>query len=277
MICEGQIETKKVDPLKRIIDSLLIKEKVYQSEISILKEQVRYLQGQLFGRKSEKISSDDGQRSLFETPEQGFPIVEQPEDDDMIEVPGHKRNKRGRKPIPENLPRIEVVHDVGETEKLCECGCEKTCIGPEVSEQLDIIPATIQVIRNIRLKYACKNCEGVESDGPTVTIARMPEQLIPKSIGTPGLIAFVIAAKFVDALPFYRQEKQFLRIGVKLSRATMCNWAQKIAESCEILLRMLKEEILSGPLINIDETPVQVLKEPGKTGLNPVPCPAQLP
>ena len=152
-----------------------------------------------------------------------------------------------------------------DAEKQCDCGCLKDCIGQEVSEQLDIIPAKIQVIRNIRLKYACKNCEGVESDGPTVTIARMPKQIIPKCIGTPGLIAFILTAKFVDALPFYRQEKQFLRIGVKISRATMCNWAQKVAQSCEILLMMLKKEILSGPLINIDETPVQVLKEPGKT------------
>lgn len=99
----------------------------------------------------------------------------------------------------------------------------KERIGEEVSKQLDIIPAKIQVIRNIRPKYVCKNCEGVESGGPTVAIAPMPEQLIPKCIGTPGLIAFVLIAKFVDALPFYRQEKQFLRIGVKISRATLCS------------------------------------------------------
>ena len=73
MIREAKIKTENSDPLKKIVDSFLIKEKVYQSEISILKEQIRYLQGQLFGRKSEKISSDDGQLSLFETPEQGFP------------------------------------------------------------------------------------------------------------------------------------------------------------------------------------------------------------
>ncbi len=93
----------------------------------------------------------------------------------------------------------------------------------------------------------------------------MPEQIIPKCIGTPGLIAFVLVAKFVDALPFYRQEKQFLRIGVEISRATMCNWAQKIAESFEILLMVLKKLILAGDLINIDETPVQVLKEPDRS------------
>ncbi len=204
------------------------------------------------------------QLSLFDQPEEDFPIADQPEEDDEIDIPGHKRKKRGRKPIPENLPRIEVVHDIDDAEKQCECGCLKKCIGEEVSEQLDIIPAKIQVIRNIRLKYACKNCEGVESDGPTVAIAPVPEQIFPKSIGTPGLIAFVMVAKFVDALPFYRQEKQFLRIGVRISRATMCNWAQKIAESCEILLAVLKKEVLSGPLIRIDETPVQVHKEPGR-------------
>lgn len=174
------------------------------------------------------------------------------------------RKKKGRKPIPKNLPRVKRIHDIDESEKVCECGCQKIRIGEEVSEQLDIIPAQIQVIEHIRPKYACKNCEGVESDGPTVAIAPMPEQIIPKCIGTSGLIAYVLVAKFVDALPFYRQEKQFLRIGVEISRATMCNWARKVAESCEILLMMLKQEILSGPLINIDETPTQVLNEPNR-------------
>jgi transposase len=92
-----------------------------------------------------------------------------------------------------------------------------------------------------------------------------PDQIIPKCIGTPGLIAFVLVAKFVDHIPFYRQEKQFLRIGVDISRATMCNWARKIGESFEILLMMLKKEVIAGKLINIDETPVQVLNEPDKS------------
>ena len=264
MTYEAQIETESVDELKKIIDSFIKKEKEYLSEITIMKEQIRYLQDKLFGRKSEKISLGFQQISLFETAKDDFPIAEQAEEDE-IEVPGHKRKKRGRKPIPENFPRIEVIHDVDEAEKQCECGYQKKCIGQDISEQLDIIPPKIKVIRNIRLKYACKKCEGLESNGPTVIIAPMPEQLIPKCIGTAGLISFVLVAKFVDALPFYRQEKQFLRIGIKISRATMCSWAQKVAQSCDILLMMLKKEILSGPLINIDETPVQVLKEPKRT------------
>lgn len=141
----------------------------------------------------------------------------------------------------------------------------KQCIGSDDCEQLDIIPAKIRVIKHIRLKYACKNCEGSESEKPVVITAQMPEQLIEKCIGTPGLIAHVLTSKFLDALPFYRQEKQFKRIGVKIPRATMCNWTQKIADSFEILLMVLKKEILSGPLINIDETTLQVIKEPGRS------------
>jgi len=263
------LRAEKVDDLQGMIDDFLRKEKTYQSEISILKEQVKYLQAQLFGRKSEKEPVDPKQiqLSLFDPPQEDFPIGDQLEQEEEIKIPAHKRKKRGRKPIPENLPRIEVIHDVDEAEKICECGCLKERIGEEESEQLDIIPAQIQVIKHIRPKYACKNCEGVESEGPTVAIAPMPEQVIPKCLGTSGLIAYVLIAKFVDALPFYRQEKQFLRIGVEISRATMCNWARKVAEGCEILLMMLKKELLSGPLINIDETPTLVFNEPNRSNL----------
>ena len=122
-----------------------------------------------------------------------------------------------------------------------------------------------QVIRNIRYKYACKNCEDFEDDGPTVSIARMPEQMIPKSMATPGLLAHVLTAKFGDALPFYRQEKQFARIGVELPRSTMCNWTIKVSQACEILMGFMHAQILKCPVVNIDETTVQVLKVPNRS------------
>lgn len=267
MVLEAENTIENVIDLQKIIDDLLQKEKSYQSEIKILNEQIKYLQAQLFGRKSEKqpVESNEMQLSLFEMPEEEFPIGDQLEKDEEIDIPAHKRKKRGRRPIPDNLPVVDAVHDIDDADKVCECGCLKERIGEEISKQLDIIPAKIQVIKHIRPKYACKHCEGVESEGPTVAIAPMPEQVIPKCIGTPGLIAYVLVAKFVDALPFYRQEKQFLRIGVEISRASMCSWARKVAESCDILLMMLKKEILSGPLINIDETPTQVFNEPNKS------------
>ncbi|SDU65621.1 Transposase [Desulfobacula phenolica] len=177
----------------------------------------------------------------------------------------HTRKKRGRKPLPADLPRIDVIHELSEDERQCNCGCLKERIGQEESEQLDYIPAKVRVLRNIRYKYACKNCEGVEDDGPTVSIARMPEQIIPKSIATPGLLAHILTAKFADALPFYLQEKQFTRIGIELGRSTMCSWAMKVADACDILIDMMQKDILASPMIGVDETPLQVLKGPRKS------------
>jgi transposase len=167
--------------------------------------------------------------------------------------------------LPEDLPRVDVVYDIGEDQKLCACGFQLSRIGEEISEKLDIIPAKMQVIRNIRYKYACKNCEGVESDAPTVQIAPAAAQIIPKSLATEGLLAHIVTAKFEDALPLYRQSKIFNRMGIDLSRATMAGWMVRLGGCCQPLIELLKKEIRSGPVIGIDETTVQVLNEPGRS------------
>jgi len=246
------------EELKRII---LETERRYEKENELLREQIRLLQAQMFGKKSEKGSADSGavQVPLFDMPE---PEVE-PEED-SVDIPKHKRKKPGRKKLPDALPREEIIHDIDEEEKVCGCGSSLTRIGEDISEKLDIIPAVIRVIRHIRPKYACKECEGLETNGPVVKIAPVPKQIIPKSIATAGLLAYILTAKFCDALPFYRQERQFDRIGAEISRANMCNWAMKVATACEPVLSLLQKEIRSGPLINIDETTVQVINEPGR-------------
>ena len=233
----------------------------FDKETGILIEQIRHLRAQLFGRKSEKIKPASGIQllPLFDMPEPE--ITEEPEE---IIISEHSRAKRGRKPLPEELPRVEIIHDIDETEKVCGCGSELSRIGEEVSEQLDIIPAKVRVIRHIRPKYACKNCEGVEDNGPAVKIAPVAPQIIPKSIAGPGLLAHILTGKFIDHTPFYRQEKQFIRLGVEVSRTSMCNWAMQAASACLPLLNLLQDEVVSGSFINIDETTLQVLQEPGR-------------
>ena len=224
----------------------------YQAEINYLNEQIRILQQTIFGAKSEESHiGKSPQLPLFDMPE-NLPEELLSEKQEEIIVPEHSRKKKGRKKLPEDLPRVNVIHDLAEEEKFCACGCELSRIGEEVSEKLDIIPAKIQVIRNIRPQYACRACEGLEDDGPSVKIAPVPPQIIPKGLATAGLLAYVITAKFVDALPFYRQEKQFKRLGIELSRRTMCGWAMKAAETCAPLNSLLKEEIRGGPAINAD-------------------------
>lgn len=240
-----------------------IQEEKYQAQIDYLEEQLRLLRNELFGRKSEKAPREHhDQIPLFDKQATEDDTTESLEE--RVIIPSHSRKKRGRKPLPEHLPRVDVIHDLNDDEKMCGCGHMMSRIGQEQCEKLDYIPAKIQVLRHIRYKYACKNCEGVESDGPTVKIAPAPVQLIPKSNATEGLLAHVFTSKFSDGLPLYRQQKIFARLGLELPRSTMANWAIEASIRCKPLIDLLQHEIRGGPLINLDETTLQVLKEPGR-------------
>jgi transposase len=258
----AQLPTTVAELQSLVIDFAELRQN-YETEISILKEEIRILKHRLFGRKSEKLPVGTGQLLLFneaeaaEAEEPGTPA-------ETIAVPAHERRRGCRKPLPDNLPRIEVLHDLTDEQKQCACGEQKSRIGEDVSEQLDIIPPKIQVIQHIRPKYACKNCEGTAADEPAVSIAPLPEQMIPKSIATPGLLAWSLTGKFVDGLPFYRIEKILERYGVAVSRQTLCCWAVKVAEQCKPLIALMEEAILHGFQINADETTLQVLQEPGR-------------
>jgi transposase len=262
MLVDGQNLPNDPIQLKQIITS-------FQEKISHLEEQVRLLRNEIFGRKSEKrpAPEDDRQQRLFDEGTDNCELQEPTtgaEAAERIPVAPHQRRKAGRKPLPAELPRIEVIHDLAESEKQCACGTPLSRIGEEVCEKLDIIPAKVQVIRHIRYKYACKGCEGVESEAPTVQIAPAPLQLIPKSMATAGLLAHIVVSKFEDALPFHRQSKQFARMGIDLPRATLCNWARQVAEAAWPLADLMDRAIREGPIVNIDETTAQVLQEPGR-------------
>ena len=238
-----------------------------RSQYNLLEEQFRLLKNTIYGRKSEKYAAEEStpQISLFNEPEAVVETSAPEEKTEEVSIASYKRAKSGRRPLSPELPRVEVIHDLAELEKVCECGTTLSRISDEVSEKLDIIPAKMQVIKNIRYKYVCKGCEGVESEGGAVKIAPLPPQLIPQGIATPGLIAHVATSKYADSLPLYRQEEIFERLGVDLGRATMANWMIEVGSRCEPLMELLQKEIRSGPLINMDETPVQVLNEPGRS------------
>ena len=235
--------------------------------IEELTEQVRLLKALRFAKSSEmqeKPAQDEMQYSLFDEAEAFVDEAPEAEESAVVQVPAHSRKKKGRKAISLDLPREEVIIDVPEESKVCPCGCSKERIGEVVSEKLYIIPQRVCVKRFIRPKYACRHCEGTEDDGPTVCVAPMPPQFIERGIVTPGLLAYILANKFCDGLPFYRQSRMFDRFGVDISRSTMSSWALQAAERCEPLLELMREHMRAGSIINLDETPVQVLKEPGR-------------
>jgi len=161
----------KLDPPNLPEDETFSKDDVtsivigYQEKIHYLEERIRLLQNELFGRISEKRYPDDHrQLSIFEQPEADADKDSTPK---TIVVAEHQRI-RGRKPLPDHLPRIEVIHDIPEDQKVCACGAHLSRIGQDKCEKLDYVPAKVRVLRHIRYKYACKSCEGVEDDGPTV-------------------------------------------------------------------------------------------------------------
>jgi transposase len=174
---------------------------------------------------------------------------------ESVAIAAHQRKKSGgSKKIPAALPRIEVLHDIPEEEKICpHDGTTLVRIGEETSEQFHFIPATMEVLKHIRFKYGCPCCrQGVK-------IAPVPPHILPKSKASPSLLAHIVTAKYVDALPLHRQEGQFARLGVDLPRATMASWMVKLGECVVPIINQMNEQLIESPLIQCDETRVQVL------------------
>ena len=232
--------------------------------VNILREEIAWFKQKLFGRSSEKLSAAElAQMRLFDEAE--ATVVQREVEEQLQPVAAHVRRRPVRRPLPASLPREEVVIDIPEAEKHCGCGSELVRIGEESSEKLDVIPPQVRVIRTIRPKYACHHCEGSGDEGkPAVRIAPMPPAIIDKGIATAGLLANIVTGKFCDALPLYRQEKQFLRYGVELARQTMADWMIEVAKACAPVMEALEKHLRSGPILRMDETTVQVMGEEGR-------------
>jgi transposase len=250
--------------------SLAKENEIKQNKILKLESIIFDFNRKIFGHKSEKIDPQNLYYGvLFNEGEKGLHDEDKllAGHSETIHVKSFNRKKAGRKPLPENIPREEIFHDIAESEKTCNCGHELTRIGEETSEKLGYIPPKIFVEKHIRFKYACKHCEGDERNeaGKIVLTAPMPPQLLPKSILTPELLTYVLVSKFMDHIPFYRMENIFLRHGLEITRATLCNWTIGVYERYLPLFSFYKNILLSGRLLGIDETVLQVHREEGRS------------
>ena len=163
-----------------------------QSKLSWYEEQFRLLNQKKFSTSSEKSDQLD----LFNEAEI---LADKEEETAELETITYQRKKPGRKPLPKDLPRKVVRHELPESEQVCDCGHHLHEMGTETSEQLEIIPAQVYIVEHVQVKYACRACEeGIKT-------AEKPIQPIPRSFASPSLLAYIIASKFVDSLPLYRQ------------------------------------------------------------------------
>ncbi|MER8383270.1 IS66 family transposase [Mesorhizobium sp. M1399] len=199
---------------------------------------------------ADEDAADNEDGGVVVLPDTGLPASE-----------GATGKKRGRKALPENLPRERVEYDLPDDQKACPC-CRHPMhrMGEAVTEQLHI-EVKAKVLQNVRFKYACRHCDRTGINTPVVT-APMPAQPLPGSIATASTLAFALVHKYVDGTPLYRLAQAFERAGVPVSRGALGHWV--IGSSEKHLARIydvLKLRLRSQPLIHGDETTVQVLKE----------------
>jgi transposase len=243
-------------------DPVLLKQMLLsaQGKLAQLQEQNALLLQRLFGRKSEQTADPDSpQLPLLNEAEALLDVAPQAaaeEADEEVVAPLKRRGKR--KPLPAELPRIDVIHELPEHALTCECGCRKQAIGEETSEQLEIIPMQVRVIRHIRKTYACKACEAAP------ITADKPAQLIEKSLASPSVLAMLLATKYADGIPLYRFERMLARHGIDISRQTLARWVIQCGEQLQPLLNLMRDRLLDYPVLHCDETRLQVLHEPGR-------------
>jgi len=232
--------------------------------VKYYEELYRLHQHRKFGSSSEKTHPE--QLSLFDEAENEAgkqrtePSVEQ------ITYTRRRGREKQEEEILPDLPVETVEHALPEVERICpECSSELHVMGHDTRRELKIIPAQVTIVEHVREVYACRNCERAATSVPIIK-APMPESVIKGSAASPSSVAHIITQKYVNAVPLYRQEQEFLMNGILLSRQTMANWLIRSSEDWlwplyeQMRLELLREEVL-----HADETTLQVLKEPGKS------------
>jgi transposase len=237
-----------------------------EQRIEQLLDYILLLRKRQFGGSADRPNKD--QITLFDEAEleQLLADLDMPEVDDAEPIAQEKtqsqRIKPVRRPLPAHFNRVEKVIDIPDEEKAA-MGDDWTFMGYDTSEQLAIIPRQHYVIQYKRAKYVPVS-DKVPGAEQGVRIAPRPDQILPKSIAHGSVIADVVTRKFVDGLPFYRQEAIHAREGIDLSRQTMSGWVIQLHERLRPLMAAMKQLLYQGPVIHIDETRLQVLNEPGR-------------
>jgi transposase len=237
-------------------ENLQLKANLEESEkkISLLIEQIKLSRLRQFGKKTENSSQLE---LIFDEELQDEVVAEADEESTETITYTKKKKSVGRKIDASNLPREQIVYDLTEEEKRCKCGGQLIKFGEDKSEQLEYIPAQIKMIERICSKYSCDCCE-------TIKTAAKPEMPIAKSMAAPSLIAEVIIKKYEHHLPWYRQSKIFAQDGIDVPANTICNWFLQAGEVLEPLKTALKGQLNCSGILQVDETPVKVLKKKSK-------------
>ena len=239
-----------------------------KQKIKWLEEQFRLSRQQRFGSSSEQGMIDNDQISLFNEAE--WTVDEAGEDfpePDLAKVapPKKKKTKGGKERMVSGLPKEVIDFRLTEEQMNCpNCGERLTEVKKTIRKELVVIPAQVKVNEYHDAVYTCRNCQKNGIENPMHT-GDSPKPLLRNALASPSFVADIIKRKFVDGVPIYRQEQEYKRNGIRLSRQTMSSWVIRCSEYyLEGVYDILKENLLKKDIIQADETKVQVLHEPGK-------------
>ena len=228
-------------------------------EIEKLKLQIAKLRRMQFGRSSERISREIEQLELrleeLETGEaETAAKTDAGADAAGPAAPVHERRKPKRQPLPDHLPRQEVLHQPnGDGACKCpDCGKGMAKLGEDVTEVLDYVPGRFQVIRHVRPKYACTACDAI-------TQAPAPAMPTPRGRATPATLAHLLVSKYCDHLPLYRQSEIYAREGLELDRSTLGDWVGQAAWLLDPVVENIRRHVFAAEKIHGDDTTVPVL------------------
>ena len=259
--------------LQSTIDTLREQSRQKDEEIERLRQIILNLQRAQFGQRSEKRTYvlDDGnqQLSMFDTPKKSeeTPVPEPSQNPEKeIRVSGHSRKKkRTLEELCASLPVEERIVDLPDDEKVNANGHALICIGQKyIRTELVLERAKAKVVKHYRKVYADRELEQ-ETGYAEVFKPVMPPPLLAHSYASASVITDVLMKKYVDAMPLYRQEQMWKRMGVELKRGTMANWVIQVADLyLRPFWKRIRSELLTQSTIHADETVMQVHKEKGR-------------
>jgi len=251
---QAQLEAENAK-LKARVQELEILNKWYEEQLKLNRQKQ-------FGSSSEKSQRDDlAQLNLFNEAEaERQPFMTEPD----TQTISNQRQKGKRGESIKHLPVEVIEYTLPETDQSCpQCGEALHVMSKEVRKEVTLIPAKVKGIEHVNFVYSCRSCEKTNIETPVIT-ADAPKALLPKSLVSAELLAYIMSQKFINAMPLYRQEQEFKRLGVVLSRQNLSNWVIKGAGLLDPLLAVLKQELLTQPVLHADETTLEVLCEPGR-------------
>jgi transposase len=270
MIAELLEKAQRVDELTQTVE---LKSEVIASlkqRIEMLEEALRLSKVKRFAPSSEQ----SGQMSVFDDAEVEATVEFDAVTDDVADEiaateegvdsettePTQPKQKPGRKPFADNLPRVQIFITLSDEEK---AGAISVFFS-KVKEELDIIPAQVRVLEYMQEKAVF--LEPVQDEMQRkILAATLPKHPVPGAMGSIELMCSVLIYKYCDGLPLYRLENILARYGGELSRATLANWVIALARPLQPLINLIRDHQQAGNIIMADETRVQVLKEPGRS------------